>query len=110
MTEYNKAVAVNDAAFNLQEAVKKLRVAEAEFQEAAQRKVGADENLARADSVRDRARYDEEAASEVLRIAVWATVMELPRGGRELRYDYNADVELTKGFYFIPSNIVRDSP
>ena len=100
MTEYNKAVVVNDAAFNLQEAVKKLGVAEAEFQEAAQRKIGADKNLEDAKLVRIRARDAEIIASSALRLAVWATVMELPRGGRELRYDYNVDGELTKEFYW----------
>ena len=100
MTEYNKAVDVNDAVFDLQEAVKKLRVAEAAFQEAAQRKVDADASLARANLLRVRARDAEKVDSEVLRIAVWATVTELPSGGRELRYDYNADGELTKDFYW----------
>ena len=99
MTEYNKAVAVNDAAFNLQEAVKKLRVAEAALQEAAQRKADADKNLEDAKLVRTRARDGETIASEDLRIAVWATATELPRGGLELRYDYNAYGKFTKDFY-----------
>ena len=99
MTEYNKAVVVNNAACNLQEAVKKLRVAEAAFQEAAQRKIDADDNLADANLVRVRARDAEKLALGDLRIAVWVTVTELPRGERELRYDYNADGQLTKDFY-----------
>ena len=110
MTEYNKAAVVNNAAFSLQEAVKKLRVAEAAFQEAAQRKIDADTNLAGANLLRVRAEDAETIASGVLRVAVWATVTELPRGGRELRYGYNADGELTKDFYFIPSLIVRATP
>ena len=99
MTEYNKAVVVNDAADALQEAVKKMRVAEAAFQEAAQRKVDADASLARANLLRVRARDAEIVASSALRLAVWATVIELPRGARELRYDYQAG-ELMKDFYW----------
>ena len=110
MTEYNKAVDVNNAVFNLQESVKKLRVAEAAFQEAAQRKIDADASLAETNLVRVRAEDAETVATGLLRIAIWATVTELPRGGRELRYDYNVDGELTKDFYFIPSPIVRASP
>ena len=84
MTEYNKAVVVNNAASDLQEAVKKLRVAEAAFQEAAQRKVDADCELAWADLARVRARDAEIVASGALRLAVWATVAELPRGGARI--------------------------
>ena len=76
MTEYNKAVDVNDAAFKLQEAVKKLRVAEAAFQEAEQRKIDADKKLGETNFLRNRARDAEKIASDVLRSAVWATVTE----------------------------------
>ena len=110
MTEYNKAVAVNDAVSALQEAVKKRRVAEAAFQKAAQRKVDEDANLADVNLVRVRARNAETVALEVLRLAVWATAIDMPRGGCELRYDYGAGGDLVKTFYSIPSLIVRAAP